>query len=500
MAQHKNIIVGFFASMLLVFFNIIYAQTGRLTVTVTPSNNQYKAITINYTKPLFKFDDAHGYWYMNPHNGSRHFSLYPPMGYGNADAVFIDLNETDNDLDLYTLTANDSDNVTFKNPSYGITPPAWHSRDKETIKPMHIHFSTFTASEVAFSISGFAQVNSSKGNGEDLGVANITGSGHFYREPKYVKSEVLPGCDCDPTIYARSFDPEGMTRTKSACEAALRNKVFDAVQKSMAPLFSNVAFQGQGNMSAGDINIVMIPGSADIKVPVQDRPYCSVDYYRLGSTVIDAHKKNFTNDDGFGLRLMKTPDYAAMGQGPSATSLTRMQVFMDSMSKLVAANTITSEQFTKALQNFSNQTIVPNNNSSVDVKRLEAENNLYIYIIINSVNNLDGYLKLADRTKTVVQHKIKGSAFEVYSPMIKDSDGSWLPNRMGIYFGKFTQPVPGKIGAGWNAEATTAIYPPNGNKLTIYNIIIKMEGGKDLIDKALANIDFTALQEIIAKQ
>lgn len=500
MQKQKKIITGFFTSMFMVFFNIIYAQTGSLTVTITPSNNQYKAITINYTKPLFKFDDAHGYWYINPHNGSRHFSLYPPMGYGNADAAFIDLNETDNDLDLYTLTANDSDNITFKNPAYGITPPAWHSRDRETMKPMHFHFTTFTASEVAFIISGFAQVNSSKGNGEDLGTASITGSGHFYREPKYIKSEVLPGCDCDPTIYARTYDPETMTRSKSGCEVALRNKLFDAIQKSMAPLFTNIDFHGQGNMSAGDIHIGMIPGSADINVPVNDRPYCSVDYYHLGSTGMDAQKKNFTNDDGFGLRMMKTPDYALLSQPPSAASLNSMQVFMDSMTKLVAAQKITSEQFTKALQNFSDKATATNNSGGTDIKKLEAENNLYIHVIINSSNNDDGYLKLADKAKTVVQHNIKGSAFEIYSPMIKDNDGSWLPNRMGIYFGKFTPPVPGKVGAGWDAEATTAVYPPNGNKLTIYNIIIKMEGGKDLIDKAIANIDFTALQELIIKQ
>ncbi|MBA2250211.1 MAG: hypothetical protein H0W12_08465, partial [Chitinophagaceae bacterium] len=415
----------------------------------------------------------------------------------------IDLNETDNDIDLYTLTSNDSDNVTFKNPAYGITPPAWHSRDKETMKPMHFHFTTFTASEVAFTISGFAQVISSKGNSEDLGTASITGSGHFYREPKYIKSEVLPGCDCDPTIYAKTYDPETLTRSKSGCEAALRNKLFDAVQKSMVPLFTNIDFHGQGSMTAGDIHVGMIPGSADISVPVNDFPYCSVDYYHLGSTGIDAQKKNFTNDDGFGLRLMKMADLTS--QPVSTNNLQEMfqkqAAFVDSLQKLMQANKITMEQFTKAAQNYSDKhPMTMPANDGMDIKKMEAENNLYISFIFNSSNNTDGYLKLADKEKTIVQHNIKGSAFEIYSPMMKDNDGSWLPNRMGIYFGKFTTPVPGKVGAGWDAEATTAVYPPNGNKLTIYNIIIKMEGGKDLIDKAIANIDFSVLQGLIIKQ
>ena len=483
--------------------NKSYGQVGSFTATITPVDSRYKAITISVKKSLFPFNDAHGYWFIHPRSGSHHFSLYPPQGYGYVDAAFINLNGDNNDYDLYTLTSADSNSITLKNQDYGITAPAWHSRDKETLKPMHIHFTTFTASEAAFTITGFAQVISTKGNGEDLGIASITATGHFYREPQYAQSAILPGCNCDPTIYARTFDAEGMVRSRSDCEAALRNKIFDAVQRSMTPLFSNVSHAG--NKVAGDINISMLPGCVDVNVPLKDRPYCSDNFFTNGTTASDAQKKNFTNDDGFGLRFIKLPSNEDLGSPPIAAAhmqevIQKQVAFIDSMQKLMAAKKITTDQFTKAVQAFGDKHPLTMDAPTKDLKKMEAEYNLYVHIIINANNATDSYLKLADRGKTVIQHNITGSAFEVYSPLVKDGDGSWLASRMGIYFGKFTAPAMNKPGDGYDTEKTLAMYPADGNKLTIYNIIIKMEGGKELMDKAIANIDFTALQNLLIKQ
>ena len=483
--------------------NKSYGQTGSFTATITPADGRYKAITISVKKPLFRFDDAHGYWFIHPRTGSHHFSLYPPQGYGYGDAAFIDLNGNGNDYDLYTLTSADSSSVTLKNEGFGITAPAWHSRDKETLKPMHIHFTTFTATEVVFTITGFAQVISSKGNGADLGIAAITGNGHFYREPQYGQSAALPGCNCDPTIYAKTFDAEGLVRTRSDCEAALRNKIFDAVQQSMASLFTNVSHPG--NKVAGDINIDMLPGCVDINVPAKERTYCSSNFYTNGTTATDAQKKNFTNDDGFGLRFIKLPSSDDLSSSSFSAShmqevIQKQVAFVDSMQKLMAAKKITTDQFTKAIQVYGDKHPLTMDAPSKDLKKMEAEYNLYVHIIINADNATDSYLKLADRGKTIIQHNIKGTAFEVYSPLAKESDGSWLASRMGIYFGKFTAPLMNKPGDGYDTERTMAIYPADGNKLTVYNIIIKMEGGKDLMDKAIANIDFTALQNLLIKQ
>jgi hypothetical protein len=485
--------IWFAAFLLLLFRHNSQAQNGSFSATITSVNNSYKPITIHFNKPVYKFDDTHGYWFSNPHNGSHHLTLMPAPGYGNADAVFIDVNNSANDFDVYTLTSDDSDNVSFKNTQFAISAPAWHSRDKETIKPLHFHFTTLTASEVAFTVSGVVQVTSLKGNGEDLGTGTINGSGHFYREPKYDRSDVLPGCDCDPVIYAGVYDAENNVRTTSACENALANKLFDAVQRSMASLFTNIAYQGKGKMNGGDISITMIAGHVDINVPVKERPYCSADYYHNKLTGLDAHKKIFTNDDSYGLRFIKMPGNDELSS--FVNPINGKQQAMDSVRKLLSAKKITSEQYIKAMQDI----MTSSGSSQPDIKKMESEKNLYLTIIFNASNKEETLLKLGDKAKTTILHNIKGAAFEIFSPTIKDNDGSWIANREAIYFGKFSNPVMGRSGGGFDAMTTNAVYPANGNKLTIYNIIIKMEGGKDLIDKAITNIDFAALQELITK-
>jgi hypothetical protein len=499
MHQQKDVLKYLFTAIVVVAVcSVSQAQTGSFSAVITSQNSLYKSISINFNKPLFKFNDSHGYWFTNPHNGNNHFTLMPPPGYGNTDAVFIDITNSANDIDVYTLTSDDSDNVSFKNTQFAITAPAWRSRDKENNKPLHFHFTTLTASEVAFTVSGTVQVSSLKGNGEDPGTSSINGSGHFYREPKYEKSDVLPGCDCDPTIYASVYDAENYVRTTSACENALANKLFDAVQRSMAPLFTNVAYQGKGKMNVGDISITMIAGHVDINVPVKERPYCSADYYHNRLTGFDAHKKIFNNDDAYGLRFIKIPGDEETSPSAATTDNNKRQIaIMDSISKLMAAKKITSEQYAKAINDFATGM---SNNKWPDLKKLETEKNLYVTIIVNANNNDQLLLNLADKNKTVILHTIKGAAFEVFSPTIKDGDGNWVSNREAIYLGKFSNPVKGKSIGGYDAITTNAVYPVNGNKLTIYNIIIKMEGGKDLIDKAIANIDFAALQELISKQ
>jgi hypothetical protein len=339
------------------------------------------------------------------------------------------------------------------------------------------------------------QVTSLKGNGEDMGKGIITGSGHFYRQPGYLKSDIMPGCNCDPTIYATVYDQENFIRTTSACENALNNKLFDGVQKAMAPLFTNVAYPGKRKMNPGEIDISMIAGHVNINVPIKERPYCSSDYYHNRLTVFDAHKKIFNNDDTYGLRFIKIPGDEELNPAGSQDNNKRQIAIMDSISKLMAAKKITTEQYTKAINDFAAGMVY----NGPDLKKMETEKNLYVTVIVNANDNTQLLLNLADKNKTVVLHNIKEAAFEVFSPTIKDGDGNWVSNREAIYLGKFSNPVKGKSIDGHDAIVTKAVYPANGNKLTIYNIIIKMEGGKDLIDKAITNIDFAALQELITK-
>lgn len=472
------------------------AQTGSFTGTFTPQNGG-KTINFQFSTPLLKFDNTHGYWFINPHNGQRHMQFTPEAFYGDraADVAFISFNEMVNDFDFYQGGGNDSNSVNIQNKAFVLSAPEYDSRAVGN-KPMHIHINSFTASEISFTISGAASLRMISGTSPKGNPGAINGTGHFYREPKYIQSDVLPGCDCDPTIYGAVYDDENNVRTASACEKAFNNKLFDAVQKAMVPLFTNIKFTGEGKMAAGDINIVMMPGHADINVPVKDRPYCSSDYYHNGVTGFNAQKKYFSNDDRFGLRFMRNVSNESLGVTDDAAANRSLQAAkMDSLYKLMVAKKITMEQYSKAA------TVIMTNmaGNSPDIKKLEAENNLYLTIIFNPDNKTETDLKLADKNKTVITHNVKGAAFEIFSPIAKDGDGDWVNSRQGIYFGKFSAPANANNGVGFDVKTTNAGYPANGNKLSVYDIIIKMEGGKDLMDRAIANIDFTALQNLITK-
>ncbi|MEP6676909.1 MAG: hypothetical protein ABJA78_17235 [Ferruginibacter sp.] len=476
------------------------AQTGSFTATFISPEGKIKPVTIAFSKPVFKFDNPHGYWFVNPYNAARHFNTMPEPNMGNAPAGYITFNGKENDFDIYQ-SSNDSNSVSVSNPTYVISAPPYDPKLADKLKPMHVHINTFSASEISFTISGIAEIGTISGSSGNKSLGSITGSGHFYREPQYAKSEVLPGCNCDPTIYAAVYDKEEGVRTKSACEVALSNKIFDAVQQAMAPLFTNVQYNGPtGDMQPGSINIDMLPGCVDLKVPVKERPYCSSDYYHNGLTAFNAEQKIYNNEDGYGLRFIKIPP-ADLGRPDPAKAEENNKWsahFMDSIMKLAAAQKITSAQLESAMKEMTNR--MSGGTASLDLKEMEVDHNLYVHVIINPDNRETMLLKVADKNKTLVQHTIKNDAFEIFSPKIKESDGSWISNRMFVYLGKFTTPVMGKSGGGYDAETTTALYPVKANRLSVYHIIIKMEGAKDLIDKAMTNIDFNALQNLITKQ
>jgi hypothetical protein len=483
----------FIVALLLLLSKNITAQQSSFTASFTAKDGRVKPVTISFTKPIFNFENPHGYWFINPVNNYKHFNTQPDAGFADRKeevkgVAFITFNQIENDIDFYNL--NDSIVVSLQQNKNVISAPTYDPKIGDANKPMHIHINSISPSEISFTISGAAVLSSTEGYAGVIATGPISGTGHFYREAKYAKSDLLPGCNCDPTIYAKVIDGENLVRTASACEAALNHKLFDAVQKSMANLFASVD-------KNDNINISMMAGCSDINVPLKDRPYCSADFYNNGLVSLNAHKKLFSNDDRFGLRFIHTLSNDEMGITSDATANRSIQAAkMDSLYKLMLAKKITMEQYSKALT----EALTSMSSNSPDIKKLEAENNLYITIIFNPDNKTETDLKLADKNKTVVTHNIKGAAFEIFSPMIKDGDDSWINSRQAIYFGKFSAPANANNGVGFDVKTTNATYPANTNKLSIYNIIIKMEGGKALMDKAIANIDFTALQDLITKQ
>jgi hypothetical protein len=488
MNQYKN----FIAVLFLLLSKNITAQQSSFTASFTAKDSRVKPVTVSFTKPVFNFENPHGYWFINPSNNYKHFNTQPDAGFSDRKeevkgVAFITFNQIENDIDFYNL--NDSVSVSLQQNKNVISAPTYDTKVGDGNKPMHIHINSISASEISFTLSGAAVLSSTQGYAGVIATGTISGTGHFYREAKYAKSDLLPGCNCDPTIYAKVIDGENLVRTASACEAALNHKLFDAVQKSMAKLFTDVD-------KSDNINITMMPGSLDINVPEKDRSYCSADFYNNGLVGLNTHKKMFSNDDRFGLRFIHTLSNDEMGLTNDAAANTKIQAAkMDSLYKLMVAKKITMEQYSKALT----EAMTSMSSNSPDIKKLEAENNLYITLIFNPDNKTETDLKLADKNKTVITHNIKGTAFEIFSPMLKDNDGSWIKSRQAIYFGKFSAPANANNGVGFDVKTTNATYPANANKLSIYNIIIKMEGGKDLMDKAIANIDFTALQSLITK-
>jgi hypothetical protein len=483
----------FIVALLLLLSKNITAQQSSFTASFTAKDGRVKPVTISFTKPIFNFENPHGYWFTNPANQYKHFNTQPDAGFADRKeevkgVAFITFNQIEPDIDFYNL--NDSIVVSLQQNKNVISAPTYDPKIGDANKPMHIHINSISPSEISFTISGAAALSSTEGYAGVIATGTITGTGHFYREPKYAKSDLLPGCNCDPTIFAKVIDGETGIRTASACEAALNHKLFDAVQQSMAKLFTSVD-------KNDNINISMMAGCSDINVPLKDRPYCSADFYNNGLVSLNAHKKLFRNDDRFGLRFIHTLSNDEMGITSDAAANTKIQTAkMDSLYKLMAAKKITMEQYSKAVT----AALTSMSSNRPDLKKLEAENNLYIIIIFNPENKTETDLKPADKNKTVVTHNIKEAAFEIFSPIIKDGDDSWINNRQAIYFGKFSTPANANNGVGFDVKTSNASYPANANKLSIYNIIIKMEGGKNLMDKAIANIDFTALQNLITKQ
>ncbi len=470
----RNTIALFF--FLLLISLKCFSQTGTFNATFTPADGSGKTLSISFTKPVFKFDNPHGYWFENPHNQDRYFNIQPDAGYGdNAATVangiaFITIRNKEDDFDFYSLT-HDSSSVSLQKNDLIISAPEYDPKLKGSNKPMHIHINSISASEISFTISGAAMLESNKGNGGKLGLGTISATAHFYREAKYDKSDVMPDCDCDPTIYAKVFDAEEDLRTTSACEMALNNKVFDVVQKAMALLFTNVAYKGSVTMQAGDISITMIAGHRNIDVPVKERPYCSSDYWHNALTSISAHKKIFTDEDSYGLRFIKMPDQNILSKPSELTALDEQ----------LKNKQITTQQYLQALKDYADKQ--KNSGTGMDIKKEEVNHNLYLTVIINPPVNTQ-----LNKNKITIQHNIHEAAFETFSSMSKDADGDWAPNRLNIYLGNF------------DSKNISPIYPANGNKLTVYSVLIKMEGGKDLINKAVANIDFAALTSLISKQ
>src|SRR5437868_3531492 len=145
MNRYQNFTAMFF----LLLSKNIAAQQGSFTASFTANNGKVKPVTISFSKPVFNFENTHGYWFINPVNKYKHFNIQPDAGFADRKeeakgVAFITFNQTDNDIDFYNL--NDSITVSLQQSKNVISAPTYDPKNGSANKPMHIHINNISAS------------------------------------------------------------------------------------------------------------------------------------------------------------------------------------------------------------------------------------------------------------------------------------------------------------------------------------------------------------------
>jgi len=517
-----------------------YAQQSKLTMTFTPAKDPGRVITANMAsliKNTYASNDYSCYWFINPHTNLHHLVI----GFSNMAGVgptflstAIELNSTENDFEFWDHPSPNSDSnfLAIDKAYYVVSAPVEYDRPSlggtsNHNNPMKVHITTFTPSEIEFTISGNAEYGTKEGeDGKFLGYGAVEIQGHFYRQGTYEKSAVYPGCNCDPTIYAQRYDiEEGDARTASECEAIMLNKVFNAAKKALAPI-NDGAFKGSGKVPPGEV-FIRLHNHADVSGEVPAKPEWPFvyDYKTVIARGSLAHIA-YNNDDRFGIEMDEMPDDSKMNavkENGNAAQANAMQTFqsmglkekqakIDSLGQLMKDNKITLQQYSDQLQKImapANAAMEAGIKKGQDIsaagpdfKQMNMESMMHIQIDINPI--ADYYVPIDDRIKAgdvQVLHTVAGAAYVIRAPAVKNGDGEWLGNKCIVLLGKFKQPtVHGHDNYYTNAVIAPAVYPAAPNKLLIYNVAIQMTGGKDQIEKALATLDFSAFEQLLSAQ
>lgn len=455
------------------------AQQGVFSYTFTAKGG--KAISKTVPVPLVKFNDYNTYWYVNPTNGDRHL-----MVNGTKDIGIIILDDrADADVDYKDKYQGDQLDI------LGKTTQGFYIRPDNDNGPVHIHYATFNAGEIALTFDGPACYDDPQkfNTSEAVVKGKISGSLHFYREPKYERSAIMPGCDCDPTIYAKFYDPE-IGRTPSHCENALLWKVYNAVQLALHGVVPGIATEPDSKSSApGDIIYRPTGAMIDITGPLSTIIPCDPQNPRRAVVSLSAASRPFTQDS-YGLNFIQIPNLAAYKpRADNVSMLKRLMAIQDSVGRLAMAGKITSDRANKIVQAYADQMTT----GQPDIKKDNMGSKLEIRVLINALHRGDAQSRITDSYyRPIIMHKIPGAAFEVDAPAVKDGDGTWLPNRHFIFFGKFNV-----VNSTTGIKSITPIYSATVNKLTVFNVVIMVEGGRDMVDKAIKNIDLSAIPPLI---
>ncbi len=456
------------------------AQTGTFNYEFSPLSGG-PSIKKSIVVPLVKYKNYNTYWFVNPNTGARHLMIN-----GSSDIGIIILDDrADTNVVYQDKYQGDQFNILGKSKT------GFYIHPDNTHRPMRVHYNVFNAGEIYLTFAGNAVYDEP---GASPGTVNtvhgfISGTLQLFREPKYEQTDKMPGCNCDPTIYAKFYDEE-IGRTPSGCENALLWKVFNSVQKALNNLVPNISNrENSGVQTPGPLIYRETGATIDVTGALSAIDPCNPNNERRAVVSINAAARPFSQDT-YGLSFFRLPDF---NNGPLNTLSysKRIAALSDSTSQLLKANKITAQQQQKimleAMQKMS--TAMP------DIKQIEMEGGVKIKVIINTLYADEaGRHVIGEDYRPVMRHTVPGSSFDIYVPAHHDGDGSWTPNKLYIYYGKFNVVNSGLANG---IKSITPVYAPNVNKLTVFNVMIMIEGGNDLIQKVLANIDLKNIPQLI---
>jgi len=466
----------YFLLILLAFPMGSYAQkTGSVSYTINITSSMGGTVVQNAPQPYTKYTDYNAYWFTRP-DGERYVMIN-----GGKDLGIVILRNRENDADIVYEPQYHGDqldlNVNFKGGKY----VCYADNDKG---PVHIHYNTFTPGELEFTFTG--PVTFATGtNTSDYIKGNINGTIHLYRDAMYEKSAMTPNCNCDPTIYASFYNPE-VGRTPSACENAVLWRVYNALHPALNPLVS-LAVTGNEPAATGSIIFRQDHSMVDVTEPIEPVDACSPGNKRRDIVSVGAHHRMFSQDDyqlNF-IQMVNTDQFSPKKPADLQANMVKIVKLSDSLYKLVIAKKMSSEEANRQV-NAATKAINDSQKGVPDIHQAEV----YAHLdVIAKVNVSAGEIRAEGGQ---LQQTVAGAAFELYKPSVKDGDGNWSPFVRYVGFGKFNI-----IKQGGQVKSIVPVYEPNANKLTLFNVIIEIKGGKDLIDTATGTINFAAVPAML---
>jgi hypothetical protein len=450
-----------------------YAQkAGSVNFTINVTSAAGGTVVQNVAQPYTKYTDYSAYWFTRP-DGERYVMIN-----GGKDLGIVILHNRENDADIVYEHQYHGDqldlNVSYKGGKYVY----YADNDKG---PIHIHYNTFTAGELEFTFTG--PVTFATGtNTSDYIKGNINGTIHLYRDAMYEKSVAAPNCNCDPTIYASFYNPE-IGRTPSACENAVLWRVYNALHPAFYPLL-NIAItdDGKAKFSEGTIMYRQDHSMVDVTEALETTDPCNAANKRRDVVSVDAHTRLFTQDDykmSF-MQSVNTDQFSPKNPEELKVNMMKLVKLSDSLYKLVIAKKMSSEEANRQV-NAATKAINDSQKGVPDIHQAEVYAHLDVSARVNQ--------QYADpQFYGQLQHNVPGAAFEVYRPSVKYSDGNWSPFVKYIGFGKFNI-----VKTGDQVKSIAPVVAPGTNKLALFNIVIEIRGGKDLVETATSTINFAAI-------